>query len=162
MPIQQDRALKAGTVLCCDYQRLLQVEPGLGTSSCRSPPPCGCHCCRISLSSSTILSVFKHFPHSCDCLPLPLSGTPPPRPPLTCPSLLALPPPWRRLQPFYIASPRRLAGAVGTMGFWQVLPFPQPLGNWGQLPKTLLLAQAPSAQTQAFSMAAGKATIVSI
>lgn len=50
---------------------------------------------------------------------------------------------------------------MGTMDFKQVPPFPQPLRDWGQLLKMLFLAQAPPAQTKAFSMAAGKGQLFS-
>lgn len=51
---------------------------------------------------------------------------------------------------------------MGTMDLWRVPHFLRPLRNRGQLLKMLFLAQAPPAQTKAFSMAAGKATIVFI
>lgn len=76
-----DKAPAAVTALHCAVGRLLRVEPGLGTSNWRSPPPCGCHCRRISLSSSTILCVqalvFRQRRPPAPPLP------PPPRPPLT-------------------------------------------------------------------------------
>lgn len=50
----------------------------------------------------------------------------------------------------------------GDNGLLASLPLPAASQKLGAASEDAVLAQAPSAQTQAFSMAAGKATIVSI
>lgn len=134
----------------------------MGIQQDKAPKPCSAVTIKRLLKEEDKWLGGRHppgpDPHS-SSTPLPLPAARPARLPPSQP-LPCLPPPKAR-PPLCTASPVRLAGAAGTMGFRRGLFSPKPLRNGGQLLKTLLLAEAPGRRQRQFLWLLGRRPLFS-